>query len=292
MKTYKLLFAFLLVGLFSCTDLEEQLNDGLTFVEEGEVDVNELLSGAYGNLRDLQSQDNMLALTEHVSDELAGPTRGRDWDDAGIWRVLHTHSWTTAHQYVNSVWRTLNRNSFNAQEILCQGATGQVAAEATFLKALADFWILDMYGKIPRRACDENLVNPPSTLLTRAEAIGVIIGELEAVMGSLPDGGNAAQGTKDAANALLAKMYLNKAVYEATADGGAAQAGPYTFASADMDKVIAACDAIINTGSYAVDDNYFDNFIPDNGSVPLANWCLFLKTRVEQPRVTFGLTGL
>lgn len=257
------------ISLLSCSDLEEKLNDSVSIdpnapSEETPVDVQQLLNGAYGNLRDLQSQDNLMALVSHTTDEMAGPTRGRDWDDAGIWRVLHTHSWTSAHAYVNTVWRTLNRNSYNAQQVICNGATGATKAEAQFLRTFADFLILDLFGKIPRRECGENEVNPPSLLLTRAEAASVLISELEGVLSSLPDFTTEAKASKNSARALLCKLYLNKAVYAATTEAGA-QAGPYTFAAADMNKVVEYANAIINSGNYSLDNNYFDNFIPENG---------------------------
>ena len=253
----------LLVGLFACSDLKEQLNDGIPAVDDTTVDPNQLLSGAYGNLRDLQTQDGFLALTDHPTDQMAGPTRGRDWDDAGIWRVLHTHSWTTAHQYVNAVWRTLNRNSFNSQQVLCAGATGQVAAEATYLKVFSDFLILDNWGVLPRRECGEDIVNPPSTILTRAQIADILIGELENVFNDLPENTAPSVASKNAARMLLAKLYLNRAVYAATDAEGGASAGPFSFDAGDMNKVIEHIDAIAGV---SLDDNYFDNFIPNNGT--------------------------
>lgn len=259
---YLLIFA-LSLAVFGCTSLEEELNDGVSEAVDGEVDLAQLLNGAYGNLRDLQSQDNM-GIVLHTTDELAGPTRGRDWDDAGIWRSLHTHTWTTAHPYINSVWKTLNRNAFNAQDVLCGGATGQQAAEATFLRVLNDYMTLDLFGKIPRRACGEDLLNPPSNLLTREAALDVFIGELEAVMDDLPASGSASVATQNAGKALLAKMYLNRPVYAATGADGAPQPGPYTFAAEDMNRVIELTNDIIGSGEYELDDNYFDNFSPEN----------------------------
>jgi len=252
-----------LISLVACSDLDEKLNDGISVNEPGSVDIQQLLNGAYGDLRDLQSQDNLSALTDHPSDEMAGPTRGRDWDDAGVWRVLHTHSWTTAHPYVNSVWRTLNRNSFNAQQVLCNGASGQTAAEATFLRVFNDFLTFDLFGKIPRRECNENLVNPPSIILTRGEAIDILISELESALPTLPDTRDINRATQSAARALLMKLYLNRAVYKATDASGAPQPGPYSFDAGDMNQVIEYADEVIASG-YTLDENYFDNFVPNN----------------------------
>ncbi|WP_230685469.1 hypothetical protein, partial [Streptococcus pneumoniae] len=69
----------------------------------------------------------------------------------------------------------------------------------------------------------------------RAEATEFFIKELEAIVGTLParTANDASIANKDAAHFLLAKFYLNKAVFTA-----ADPAGPYTFAAADMTKVV------------------------------------------------------
>lgn len=264
MKRLKYLLLFgVAVALLGCTDLEEELT---SVAPEEDVNPADLLNGAYGGLRNLQSQDQLFALVVHPTDELAGPTRGRDWDDAGLWRSLHLHAWTTAHPFVESQWRTLNQNAFNAQGVLCAGVSGQAEAEATFLRVFNEFLIADLYGKVPRRQCGEDVSQSPSTLLTRENVLDVLIADLEAVMNNLPDGGNAALATKDAGRALLMKMYLSKAVYAATSPDGMPSAGPFTFEASDMNRVIALADEIEATNLYSLDDNYYDNFIPDNGN--------------------------
>ena len=55
----------------------------------------------------------------------------------------------------------------------------------------------------------------------------------------------------------MAKFYLNKAVFTA-----ADPAGPYTFAAADMTKVVQNVDAISNT----LASNYWLNFSPNNNT--------------------------
>ncbi len=56
------------------------------------------------------------------------------------------------------------------------------------------------------------------------------------------------------ANTLLARLYLNKAVYKS-----AKPEGPYTFDKADMDKVIKYCDAVAADG-FALDADFFNPF--------------------------------
>jgi hypothetical protein len=36
-------------------------------------------------------------MDEMSTDAMVGPTRGGDWDDAGVWRQLHTHTWAPDH---------------------------------------------------------------------------------------------------------------------------------------------------------------------------------------------------
>jgi len=73
---------------------------------------------------------------------------------------------------------------------------------------------------------------------------------------------------KDAAHFLLAKLYLNKGVFEA-----GTPAGPYTFAAADMTKVVENVDAI----NSSLAPNYWDNFAPANNT---SNELLFTSKNI------------
>ena len=83
-----------------------------------------------------------------------------------------------------------------------------------------------------------------------------IISELEAILSALPAGSDPTVANRNAANWLLAKIYLNKGVFTA-----ANPAGPYTFDPADMAKVVSHVDAITGRSMAA---DYWDNFQPDN----------------------------
>src|SRR5690606_7359984 len=90
--------------------------------------------------------------------------------------------------------------------------------------------------------------------LRGTEAADFIINELNDIISTLPDTGPAYIANKNAARALLMKVYLNYGVYEN-------RAAP-TFPK--MNEVIAQADAIINSGHYTLNDNFFDIFAPDN----------------------------
>src|SRR5688500_16398561 len=84
----------ILIGMGSCTDLEDKVLDRPTqSSSSAALDPNALLNGVYAQLNPLVSQENVYAMEEHSTDEMMGPTRGTDWDDFGTWRRLHQHTW-------------------------------------------------------------------------------------------------------------------------------------------------------------------------------------------------------
>ncbi|MCB0644581.1 MAG: RagB/SusD family nutrient uptake outer membrane protein, partial [Phaeodactylibacter sp.] len=62
------------------------------------------------------------------------------------------------------------------------------------------------------------------------------------------------QASKAAAYALLARLYLNKAVYTA-----GSPEGPYSFAKEDMDKVVEYCE-LVEAEGFSLEDEYFKIF--------------------------------
>jgi hypothetical protein len=263
MNTKKLigLVTVLSVGLFSaCTDLVTDEKDSRVVVSSGggtNSSATDLLQASYNDLSAFTDQAGVYSLYEHTSDELIPPTRGVDWSDNGVWRSLYTHTWDPAHSYVLSSWNTLNQNAYRASLILeASDASAQQKAEAKFLMAYNRWFVLDLWGQLPiRKTTDGPDVNPE--VKTRAEAFDIIVADLTSALADLPNTGPTGGGktaSKAAANALLARLYLNKAVY-LDEDG----IGPYTFDAADMTKVVQYCDAVTTSG-YDLSANYFDNF--------------------------------
>lgn len=256
-KIYSYLTLSAVVVFTACTDLEVKETDSLVTSVDGEflgVNASETLTSAYNGLNWQNSQEGLFALTEATTDELFIPTRGTDWGDNGVWRSLATHNWNPSHLFNNNAWNYLNSNVYTTNQILHEKTTKTPlqAAEARFLRAYSMFWILDLWRQIPFRDADEGPDVVP-VVMTPQEAFDFIIADLEASKPALPtvtSGSIAAQvkASKAAANFMLAKMYLNKHVYL----GGTVQA-------ADMDKVIAAVDAIEADG-YELHDGYFNIF--------------------------------
>jgi len=129
-------------------------------------------------------------------------------------------------------------------------ASTETKAQASFLRALGMFVILDNFGQVPFR----NLPSDPNAdpeVLTGAAAVDFIVSDLESALTGLPSsnaGDDNVRATTAAANYLLAKVLLNKHVYV----GGSPD-------SADMSRVISLVDAIAGDG-YALQSGFFDIF--------------------------------
>lgn len=269
MKKY-IVFAISTLFIFSCTDLEEDL-DGL--LEESGLSSEEIVSGqissAYNQLRSFQHTDFQFVLQQHSTDEMAGPTRGSDWDDGGAWRALHLHQWNSSHPRISGAWDQVLGGLFAAIDALSNNPGTEEEAAATFYSSFYMFCALDLWGQVPYREPGSNYGDFP-IVLKRAEAIDLAISQLEAVFNNMPSTSENNTANQYAAATLLAKLYLNKAVYKATDEDGTPQVGPFTFDSADMQKAIDYCDLVI-AGPYSLQANYFDSFAPNNSALSTEN---------------------
>jgi starch-binding outer membrane protein, SusD/RagB family len=265
MLLYKKIIGFTLpmvVLIAGCTKLNEKLNSSLTNEQAatalGAQGTALLLQTAYTDIGGFfAGQDELFSLEENTTDESLVPTRGGDWDDNGVWRVLHAHTWNADHGQILQVFNNLNKLNFDATNVLAFNPTKPQAAEARCLRALSLYYLLDLYGQYPFRNPGDNLLNAPQ-VKTGADAINFIISELETSIPDLdPTNGNTKMSA-DAANTLLMHCYLQKGTF-------INRAAP-TFDDADMQKVITLGNAIINSGKYSYTPNYFENFSVNNGS--------------------------
>ena len=155
-KITKIALLLAIAGAMSgCTKLDEKLNSTLTNAQVssslGAAGTGLLLSAAYTDLTILAGQDQVFSLEENTSDESLVPTRGGDWDDNGVWRVLHNHTWNADHGQILSVFNGLNKLNFDATNVLGFNPSKGQAAEARFLRAFALFYLTDLYGHFPIR---------------------------------------------------------------------------------------------------------------------------------------------
>ena len=248
----------------SCTKLDEELYGEVTpdnFFQTEEEFIS-ALGGAYTQFGNWAAGDP-LTLQDVSTDEMTVPTRGSDWDDGGNWRRMTLHSWTYEDGAMGEGWNfgfsgvnTANR-LINQFETLVEGGQVEQSAADAFIAELQAvrgffYWqLIDMYGNVPLVTDFATAEAAPSTV-PRKDVYDFLVADLEAAAPKLStavDGSTYGRMNYYAGQTLLAKLYLNAEVYSGTAQ---------------WDKVITACDAVINSGKYSLEDNYFSNFNVDN----------------------------
>jgi hypothetical protein len=150
---------------------------------------------------------------------------------------------------------------FATSNLLQFEPTADVAAQSRMIRAFAVSSILDGWGQVPYRREGSSLLDD-AEVLNSQEAIDFIISEGDAILADLP-AAPVNRANKDAAKVLKMKTLLNKGMY-------LNRAAP-TFDAAEMSAVIALADEIINSGTYSLATNYYDNFAPNNDAISTEN---------------------
>jgi starch-binding outer membrane protein, SusD/RagB family len=265
----KLNALILVIAVFaSCTKLNEGLGGSNLLVYNpagGSANATGVLISAYGDLSGvLHGQDQIFSLEENTTDESLVPTRAGDWDDNGVWRVLHAHSWDATHSQSSSVFNNLGTLEADATTVLASSPTPEQAAEATFLRSLAQFYYLDLYGQVPYRTIAKYNSIDAAPVMSAAEAVDTLINNLTGIIGALPSSNLNYQANPNAARFLLMKVLLNKQAF-------LNRQTPAAPVAADMQQVYSLGQAIINSGQDSLTHNYFDNFGPNNGGYGAPN---------------------
>jgi hypothetical protein len=256
------IFAFLFAFL-SCTNLEEEiLDESLTGTGQAEI-VSGSIAPAYGLLRNVWLHTRNFGLQEIASDEAILPYRGgRDWFDGGKFIAVHQHLATPGNALVGDTWTdltlTLSR-AVAAEERLKQEGSGNAEAQGALyemiaMKAYLNMQLLDNWGLVFKKLSSDQR----SVILRGQEAIDYIESDLLSVVNVINSDKGPGRFSKNAVKALLARLYLNAAVYR----------NPYgtpEFKPVDMQNVIKYTNEII-AEPYSLSPEYFAVFNDNNNS--------------------------
>jgi len=235
-------------------------------------DYTALLGSMYSNLASNYAI-TYWRMQELSTDEAILPARGGNFDDGGQYRLMHYHTWTYDHPYVNAIWQWgfgggINNCNF-VLSVLNTSKLDTVTKlayinEVRAMRALYYFFMMDTYGNVPI------ITNYPVDSLPatqpQAKVFAFIESELKAIAQQLPSKTNNAatnitqygRPTKAMAFALLAKLYMNSTIYTGTSR---------------YNDVVAMADSIQNNTNYFLDARYRDIFLPTNG--PQINETIF-----------------
>lgn len=265
MKTYRKPFfiAALSLAAASCTDLDVDIKSQYTNFPDSERAAEAVSADIYTAYRGAMGRDHWMAQTLSV-DEAVSVSMGTDWYDGGRYREFNLHNWNADNAVLPGMW-----NSAMAGITLCNNALALIgddesegSAAIRAMRAYYYFILMDNFGNAPiiTGPVDEQPDRSP-----RAEVCRFVESELLAVKDRLPaevDAGTYGKATQYMAEALLAKLYLNWAVYTAP------DVASYTpnAQNEKLQDVVERCDAIIQSGKFNLSSHRFlEKFRPDNG---------------------------
>ncbi|MFH1120363.1 MAG: RagB/SusD family nutrient uptake outer membrane protein [Bacteroidota bacterium] len=183
------------------------------------------------------------------------------WGDIGI-ADLNTQTWSPSNPFLTALYQRLGLSITYANDFIrvTNGNSNpdiiRYNAEARYLRALAYFWHMDLFGNPPFTTEANDIgIFFPSQLdkdieIARPRLFNYIVSELHAIEDKLGEPGYSyPQADKGACWMLLSRMYLNAEVYTGTAK---------------WDSCKIYTDMVINSGKYSLATNYRQNFSADN----------------------------
>jgi hypothetical protein len=215
-----------------------------------------MIAPVYAVLPTIFQHTTLFALQEISTDEAILPYRGgTDWGDNGIYLSLHKHETTSTDPNVKNTWNAVlagisrSVTAINSLKTNKDSNASLYIAEARGMRAYYNMVMLDLFGV----AFSKEDLGDVTTILRGDAAITYIKNELLAVEPVLTNSAGPGRMTKGAVWSLLARLYLNSAVWR----------DPYgtpTFKSDEMDKVVEYTDKVINAGQYSLSTDYWDIF--------------------------------
>lgn len=230
----KITLASVALIAFSCTDLDDELEDSLT--QEFSVDgvstggdggTDGPLLSSFSRLRNGSAGNTGFFASQTVSgDAIAVGQKGGDWFDGGIWIQLHRHTWDAAHERIEEAWNDAYGGIGEVNSAIESGGLdANQTAQARSLRAYYYWRLLDLFGRV--KIVTASGEDPPQ--VDRTEVFNFVESELLAALGvpaitanldlsgsDLGTGINNYRINQYAALGVLAKLYLNAEVYTGT----------------------------------------------------------------------------
>lgn len=249
--------ALLLLGAAACTDLTETVYDQTTQTnfKPTAKDLGSLIAPAYRALADMYMgwYGNVDVAQEEPADVLVTPERINGWWDGGVYYRQHTHSWTLNSYTFSHTWSNCFSSINNINRVVYQiesrtipvasdSVKTAILAELRALRAYDYALLLDNFRNVPI-VTDFTAKDLPQQN-TAQEVYDFVVSELSATIPNLSaETGVATYGRMNrwAAEAILARVYLNAEVYLGTPA---------------YDKVIPLTQDIIDSGKYSLDASY------------------------------------
>lgn len=278
----KKLFIYLVAGaslcssLTSCEDMLREDAYGKPTSEEllsNEENMIMLVGQAYADIKWLHDHWGYWGLNTLTADEAMCPVRnpGGDWNDDGYWMNQNTHAWTPDAKSFEVVWNHSSSGAVLCNKILKQieaykddidqNVYARYRAELLALRTYYYYTLFDCFGRIPYLEDYSSQNVPLSDVPT---VWNKLVTTLESCVADLPlanvpsKAANYGRATQGMAYALLARLYLNAESYGVTPQN----CGVEGINSVDdfYTRCAEACDKIIDSDVYKIEDDFFTNF--------------------------------
>lgn len=269
MKTRNILTgAFLALTTIGCTDLNVEIESQYTEMPDSEIAIEAQMSNAFYSFRAAIGR----RFDEGVScnsDEYTAVSFDGDYlnnrDMANF--SLHMISPTNSAAQLD-VFNDLQTGITNCNRVMFDLSAGGVSEEdlapVRAVRAFYHFMIMDHWGDTPiidhLLGDDERIDRSP-----RADVARWIESELLAVRDNCYENVDAStygKPTRWMVDALLAKLYINWNVYTKDVTSASSDANA---ANEKLDDCIAACDRVIASGYFNLNDDYKTKFMYNNG---------------------------
>lgn len=243
------------------TILAGNLNDNPIYMKEvlGKLYASFIISGQGANGGDdiTASDGNFFTTTRALWNvqEITTDEAICAWGDVGI-SDLNTQTWSPNNPFLTALYQRLGLSITYANDFIKQTAgstdpeTQRYNAEARFLRALAYYWHMDLFGNPPFTTETDGVGKFYPKQISRANLFNYIVSELHAIENTLGEPKfSYPEADKAACWMLLARVYLNAKVYTGVAK---------------YDSCKIYCDKVINSGKYSLAPNYRQNFSANN----------------------------
>ncbi len=242
--------------MWGCTNLDETVYSGLPrdqYINSPQMFFS--ASGqAYSTLQNYCTEQSLWTLNMISSDECCVPINpSGEWGETR-YQELQTHSFPVNNKLIRTGWDfvfdgiaacndaiyEMNRSEAQFPE------RNKLISQVRLLRALYYYWAVDAWGNIPFSTDPTDKSMPPQK--GRDYVVPFLITEITESIQHLDitrSTENYSRFTQGAANALLAKIYLNHQEWVGTAKWAEAE---------------AACNAVFTSGAYSVESSYKANF--------------------------------